>query len=97
MDEANKIMGELLQMATFPPEWVVAGWDQKRRILEHFKRGLSITQKEATMQYSVGRLADVVYKLKKDGYVLADEWLTVSNQFGQKCRVKSYYFPQTKK
>lgn len=89
-----EIKGEILQQAAFPPEWVVAGWDQKRRILEHFKRGLSITQKEATMQYSVGRLADVVYKLKKDGYVIADEWLTVPNQYGQRCRVKSYYFPR---
>ncbi len=41
---------------------------QKQDILTHLETHDSITPKEAYRMYSIMRLADVIFKLKKDGH-----------------------------
>lgn len=64
---------------------------QCKVLLEHFENGGSLTATEATILYSVGRLAARVSDLRSSGYPIKGEMVTVKNQFGKPCRVKRYY------
>lgn len=46
---------------------------QKELILRHMKEFGSITAWDALMKYGITRLADIIYKLKKDGYEIESE------------------------
>ena len=46
---------------------------QKDMIFNHLKQHGEITSWDAIMQYGVTRLADIVYRLKKDGYKISTE------------------------
>lgn len=41
---------------------------QKELVLEHLERGFSITGIEAWEWYGCSRLADIIFKLRKEGY-----------------------------
>lgn len=43
---------------------------QKDKVLKYLKEGNSITPAKAQAMFGVWRLADVIYKLKKDGHVI---------------------------
>lgn len=60
-------------------------------LLEHFENGGSITDTEANIQYSIGRLSARVHDLRRKGYPIKGDMVRVLNQFGQPCRVKRYY------
>lgn len=64
---------------------------QRKMLIEHFENGSSITEGEAKIKYSIGRLAARVFDLRQSGYPIKGEMVTVKNQFGQDCRVKRYY------
>ena len=64
---------------------------QCKTLLAHFENGGSITDSEAAIKYSIGRLAARVYDLRRSGYPIKGDMVTVKNQFGQDCRVKRYY------
>lgn len=64
---------------------------QTEMILEHMKRYGGITTKEASDYYGCTRLSARVYEIKAMGYrVDDDEWVTVKDRYGRKCRVKRY-------
>jgi len=44
------------------------GTTQKEKILDHLKSNESITPIEALNQFQCFRLADIIFKLRKDGY-----------------------------
>ena len=46
---------------------------QKEMVLEHLESGKSITAMEALRLYKCFRLADVIFKLKRDGYRIDTE------------------------
>lgn len=62
-------------------EWIL-------RFLETHKLG--ITPKQAEDQYGIMRLASRISDLRKDGYEIQKETITVPNRRGQKCRVARY-------
>lgn len=64
---------------------------QCNALLKHFESGRSITDTEANIMYSIGRLAARVYDLRSAGYPIKGDMVTVKNQFGKPCRVKRYY------
>ena len=64
---------------------------QCNTLLEHFENGGSITDTEANIQYSIGRLAARVCDLRKRGYPVKSEWEKGINQFGEPCRYKRYF------
>ena len=64
---------------------------QCKTLLAHFESGGSITAMEAAKLYSVGRLAARVSDLRRSGYPIKGEMISVKNQFGDTCRVKRYY------
>tara|TARA_R100000687_G_C6327262_1_gene107878 strand:+ start:229 stop:540 length:312 start_codon:yes stop_codon:yes gene_type:complete len=71
--------------------------NQEQEVLEFMKFRGSITQKEANIQLSVGRLASRIHNLiHRDGYVIDKKMITVENQFGKKVRVMEYSYDENK-
>lgn len=63
---------------------------QNKRIIDYINEFGSITQFEATRDLGVMRLASRVSDLKRLGYPVESEMVTVKNRYGEECRVKSY-------
>lgn len=64
---------------------------QKKRALRYFqthKKGL--TPFDFWVKLGIYRASDTVYKLRKAGHEINTEYVTVTNQFGEKCRVAYY-------
>ena len=71
--------------------------NQEQEVLAYMKHYGSITQKDATIQLSVGRLASRIHNLiQRDGYVIDKNMITVENQFGKKVRVMEYSYDHNK-
>ena len=67
---------------------------QNKRILEYIERKGGITQLEAWKHCGVMRLASRISDLRSRGYSFDCDWIEVTNQFGEKCRVKRYKFEE---
>ena len=63
---------------------------QEERILDYMEQFGGITQLEALADCSVMRLASRISGLRKKGYPIESEWVTVHNRFGEACSVKRY-------
>lgn len=49
------------------------GMTQQQKIINHFKKTGSITQREAMIEYSVGSLTKVISELRKDGHKIVSK------------------------
>lgn len=69
--------------------------EQTRLILSHlFFRG-EITQKTATEEYGITRLAATIWKLRHVyGISILDETIEVPNRYGKTSKVSRYYLPR---
>ena len=65
---------------------------QKDRVLAHLEESKSITSWEAIREYGCTRLADVVYKLKKEGHLISTDNVTSINRFGDKVTYAKYKY-----
>lgn len=63
---------------------------QHELVLDHLKNRGSLTALEALRLYGVGRLAAVVFDLKKDGHPIRSDSVEVEKAGGGKARVASY-------
>jgi len=63
---------------------------QAERVLEYIEKFGSITQYEALQDLGVMRLASRISDLKKLGYPIKGEIVTVKNRFEEDCYVKRY-------
>ena len=63
---------------------------QNQRILDYINEFGSITQIQALTDLGVMRLASRISDLKRLGYPVESEMVTVKNRSGEECRVKSY-------
>ena len=61
------------------------------KILNHLKQGNSITSKGAMDDFGIGRLASRINDIKKLGYDIRDEFITVQNRHDSDCHVKKYW------
>ena len=66
--------------------------NQCERVLDYIHKYGGITQKQANAEIGVSRLSGRIWDLKAKGYPIYDEWITVRNRYGEKCRVKQYRF-----
>ena len=68
--------------------------EQTRIVLTHlFFRG-EITQKTATEEYGITRLAAAIWKLRHIyGIAILDEIIEVPNRYGKTSKVSRYYLP----
>jgi regulator of RNase E activity RraA len=63
---------------------------QAERVLDYIEKFGSITQYEALQDLGVMRLASRISDLKKMGYPIKGEIVTVRNRFEEDCYVKRY-------
>lgn len=63
---------------------------QAERVLAYIEKFGSITQYEALQDLGVMRLASRISDLKKLGYPIKGEIVTVKNRFEEDCYVKRY-------
>ena len=63
---------------------------QNQRIIDYIKEFGSITQFEALRDLGVMRLASRISDLKRLGYPVESEMVTVKNRYGEECRIKNY-------
>ena len=63
---------------------------QNERILDYIAEKGSITQLEALTELGVMRLASRISDLKRQGYNIKSENVTVKNRFDEKCSIKRY-------
>lgn len=63
---------------------------QNERILSYIEEHGSITQLEALNDLGVMRLASRISDLKRKGYNIISENVTIKNRYGEKCSIKKY-------
>ena len=65
---------------------------QKDRVLQHLQENGSITSWQAIMEYGATRLADIVFRLRQEGYQIDSTYETGANRFGDKIHWTKYTF-----
>lgn len=63
---------------------------QKKIILEHLAAGEKLTPADAFRLTGSTRLSARIYDLRRDGYVINTERITVRNRFGRTATVAQY-------
>ena len=63
---------------------------QSERIMRYMQEHGSVTQLEALNELGVLRLASRISELRRDGYPIESQMVSVENRYGEKCRVKRY-------
>jgi hypothetical protein len=65
---------------------------QNERIISYLNEFGSITWLEAARDLGIARLASRICDLRKRGYEIESEFVTVKNRWGEDCPIKKYYF-----
>lgn len=65
---------------------------QSDAVLWHLKTYGSITSYEAIKEYGATRLADIIFKHKKNGYVIDSIPLTKKTRFGRNTTIAKYTY-----
>ena len=55
---------------------------QKSEVLKYMKTHKGITSIQAFNNFGVTRLADIIYRLRQDGFEIETEQLTTKNRYG---------------
>lgn len=64
---------------------------QCQRLLVYMRKNGSVTQLEALSDLGVLRLASRISELRKNGHKIGSKQVAVTNRWGEKAHVKSYY------
>lgn len=65
-------------------------YTQKEMVTKHLRRFGKITSAQAWERYGVTRLADIVYKLRRDGMIITTEETKAKNRFGRSVQFATY-------
>lgn len=63
---------------------------QTQAVLEHLKKHKTITSMQSYSLYGVTRLSDVIFRLRKKGYVISNKDCSCKNRFGTKSQFVTY-------
>ena len=63
--------------------------NQEARILERLKKG-PMTKLDAMNATGVLNIGDCVMKLRRKGFEIKTEMISVRNRYGEKCRIAEY-------
>lgn len=67
---------------------------QEQRVVDYIKEHGSITLLQAIRDIGVLSLSSRISSLKKQGYPIVGEMITVSNRYEETCKVKRYHFKE---
>lgn len=65
---------------------------QTQVVLDHLQNRGSITSMEAIELYGATRLADIIFRLRKQGYIIVTVDHETTNRFGQPTRYAEYKY-----
>lgn len=68
---------------------------QTEEILDYLRHNKSISIRESVYYMFITRLAARIHDLRKMGYVIEDQYITVTKRNGQKVTVKEYTLKET--
>ena len=63
---------------------------KKKKVLEHLIKYGTISSLEAFQYYNATRLSAIIFNLRKEGYVIENNWEESTNKFGEKSRYVRY-------
>jgi len=63
---------------------------QRQVVLDHFSKHKKITSWDAIMEYGITRLANVIFNLRNDGYVIHSENKKVYTRLGNQTIIAEY-------
>lgn len=63
---------------------------QYDRVLRHLKEKGNITSLQAFREYGITRLSAVIFNLRRDGYIIVNEFITRKNRYGDKVSFAKY-------
>ena len=63
----------------------------QQRVYDFIKSNGSITTMQANKELGETRLSARIFELKERGVHIVDEWVRVTNRYGEPRRVKSYF------
>lgn len=66
--------------------------NQELRLLAHLKQHKTIQPMEAWQQLGIYRLAAVIHLLRTDGHEIETDRISVTNRFGEECKVARYIY-----
>ena len=69
----------------------------QQRVYDYMKEHKGITTKEAIEHLGETRLSARIFELKDKGVNIKDEWLWVSNRYGERRHVKKYFISRGRK
>lgn len=69
---------------------------QNERIIDYMRKYGGITPLDAMRDLGVMRLASRISDMRRLGYEVIDEWVSVENRWGEKVKVKSYRLDERK-
>lgn len=64
---------------------------QHKRIRDYILEHGCITQREATNDLGITKLATRISEMRSQGEVILDDWVEDKNRFGEKVRYKVYF------
>ena len=64
----------------------------QQRVFDYIVENGSITSLEAIEHFGETRISARIFELKKKGVPIETKWLSVTNRYGEKRRVKKYFF-----
>lgn len=70
---------------------------QTQCVLEHLQKHGSITSWQAILRYGATRLSDIIYRLRKRGYIITTESYEVKTRYGSKTRPVRYTLHKAEK
>ena len=91
-DEMNKIVNDFFGKYTKEKEKLDLSLTPKaQRLLKHLKKHKGgITSLQAIEKLGDTRLSATIYELRQK-YCVLDEWITVTNRYGEEVKVKRYF------
>lgn len=56
---------------------------QREMVIAHLEAGYSISNLEALEEYGIGRLSDIILKLRREGYPIKTVMIRTKNRYGK--------------
>lgn len=63
---------------------------QKLEVLDYLERNKKINSFECYMKLQIVDLQHAIYELRKEGYLIVDQWIKKTNSKGKKIQFKEY-------
>ena len=62
-----------------------------QKVLEHLQQNGTITSIEAIELYGATRLSDIIFNLRKRGYIIETQMLDTIDRYGNSCHYGKYF------